>query len=194
MKARPTLLGATIIVAAVLSGCSPTASPEPVDPAATTDPAASSTPNAASPTAPATPTSSADAFAERDQYMAEQQLPADGSELVAVTDAQKKFIAEQRSYVESQGATWSARHESIYLALTVDACETSILNGHEIDATRFSLHVQSSPLYRALLADLEGEQLVAGERNLTSVMVFGTGFLCPEDAPQWEAAFEELYG
>jgi hypothetical protein len=25
-------------------------------------------------------------------------------------------------------------------------------------------------------------------------MVFGTGFVCPDDAPQWEAAFTELYG
>ena len=126
--------------------------------------------------------------------MADQQLPTDGSDLVAVTDAQKEFIAEQRAYVESQGAEWTSQHESVYLALAADACETSILNGHEIDATRFSLHVQSSPLFRALLEGVSADAVAAGEENVASVMVFGTGFLCPEDAPQWEAAFRELYG
>lgn len=126
--------------------------------------------------------------------MAEQQLPTDGSDLVAVTEAQKQFISEQRAYLESQGVEWTAQHESIYLALAADACETSILNGHDIDATRFSLHVQSSPLFRALLEGVGEDEVAAGEKNLASVMVFGTGFLCPEDAPQWDAAFRELYG
>ena len=38
------------------------------------------------------------------------------------------------------------------------------------------------------------EEREAGERNLVSIMVFGTGFICPDDAPGWEAAFDEVYG
>lgn len=177
-----------VLAAAGMSGCTPVdSSPQPA-------PSATSPEAVASPSVPSAPTDSADALAERDRFMAEQQLPTDGSDLVAVTDAQKEFIAEQRAYVESQGAEWTSQHESVYLALAADACETSILNGHEIDATRFSLHVQSSPLFRALLEGVSADAVAAGEENVASVMVFGTGFLCPEDAPQWDAAFRELYG
>ena len=126
--------------------------------------------------------------------MEEQQLPLDGSALVAVTDAQKQFISEQRAYAESQGVEWSAWQESFYLALTADACETSILNGHEVDADRLAMHVESSPLFARVLSGLSKADRATGEQNVASAMVFGTRFLCPADAPQWEQAFEERYG
>lgn len=136
-----------------------------------------------------------DSFTERDDFFREQQLPLDGSPLVAVTPAQKEFIAQQRAYVESQGASWSAQDESITLALAADACETAILNGHLVDASTLEGHVASSPLFAAILpTDADAETLAAGERNLASVMVFGTSFLCPDDAPAWEAAYTEVYG
>lgn len=134
------------------------------------------------------------ALAERDAFIEAQQLPLDGSPLVATTDAQKQFIAEQRAFVESQGAAWSAQSENLALALTADACETSILNAHSIDLVAFQTHVETSPLFAAVIPEeIVGDERTAAERNVASVMVFGTGFLCPADAEQWESAFTTAY-
>ncbi|WP_156316531.1 hypothetical protein [Leucobacter japonicus] len=136
-----------------------------------------------------------DAFAEREQFFRDQQLPLDGSLLTAVTPQQQEFISQQRSYVESQGGTWTPEAEHAALALAADACETSILNGHEVDTDTFISHFQTEPLLPALVPDtLPDDQRAVAERNVASIMVFGTGFLCPADAPQWEAGFAEVYG
>lgn len=135
----------------------------------------------------------ADRFAERDAFVAAQQLPLDGSLLTATTPEQKEFIANQRAYMESNGIEWSAEAESIYLAAAADGCETAILNGHEIDTADFQAHVGSSPLFAAVLSGLEGEKRTAGEANLASIMVYGMGYMCPADAPQWQAAYDETY-
>ncbi|MCR2827770.1 hypothetical protein [Microbacterium sp. zg.Y909] len=129
------------------------------------------------------------AFAERDAFIEAQQQPLDGTPLVAKTPEQMELISQQRAYVESQGGTWDANAESITLALALDACETSILNGHAVDVEVFRAHVNSSPLISAV----SGGDPQAIEGAL-SIMVFGTGFLCPADAPQWESAWSETGG
>lgn len=186
-----TLLVTAAFLTAGLAGCGTNASSEPDT---TTEP---DTSTSASPTP--TPTDSvtdgmAEALAQRDRFLAEQQLPTDSSMLVAVTPEQKEFIAQQREYLESQGVAWTEQHETIYLAAAVDACETAILNGHDVDAALLDAHVTSSPIFQTVLGDLEGQEREAGERNLVSIMVFGAGFICPDDAPGWEAAFDEVYG
>ncbi|MGM1016360.1 MAG: hypothetical protein ACQEW8_02320 [Actinomycetota bacterium] len=186
----PARLAAAAVAASavfVLGGCagSPDAEPSPS--------AAASTPAAVEETGGAEAPDE-DVLAERDAFMEEQQLPTDGTPLVATTDAQKQFIAEQSEYVESQGGTWTAEAESITLALAADACETSILNRHTVDATTFQTHVSTSPLFANLVpADGTEEERASAERNVASIMVFGTSFLCPDDAGQWEAAFTEAY-
>lgn len=131
----------------------------------------------------------ADAFAERDAFLAAQQQPLDGSSLVAKTPEQLALVAEQRAYVESQGGQWTAEVETLTLALTLDACETSILNNHEVNVDVLRAHVTTSPLIAAVSggdpATIDGA---------VSIMVFGTGFICPEDAPQWDAAWAESGG
>lgn len=136
-----------------------------------------------------------DPLAERQEFFEDQQLPLDGTPLVAVTPAQKEFISQQRAYVEGQGSTWSAQDENIALALAADACETAILNSHRVDASTLQTHVATSPLFAAILPkDADAATLAAGERNVASVMVFGTSFLCPDDAPAWQSAYSEVYG
>jgi hypothetical protein len=130
-----------------------------------------------------------DVFAERDAFFADQQqIPGDPM-LTAKTPEQQEFISQQRAYTESQGGTWSPELESITLALALDACETSILNGHEVDADLYATHIATSPLISALT---NGDPTT--ERNVVSIMVFGTGFLCPSDAAQWESAFRASTG
>jgi len=131
----------------------------------------------------------ADAFAERDAFIAAQQQPLDGSPLVAKTPEQMELVAQQRAYFEEQGAEWSADAESVTLALALDACETSILNGHAVDVDVFRMHVTTSPLIDAITG---GDP--AGVEGAVSIMVFGTGFICPADAPQWESAWTEAGG
>ena len=129
------------------------------------------------------------ALTERDAFLEAQQQPLDGTALVAKTPEQIELINQQRAYVESQGGTWNADAESITLALALDACETSILNGHAVDVEVFRAHVNSSPLISAITGG--DPQAIEGA---LSIMVFGTGFICPDDAPQWEAAWTETGG
>jgi hypothetical protein len=68
----------------------------------------------------------------------------------------------------------------------LDACETSILNGHNVDVGVFRSHVATSPLIAAVAGDD-----AAAQAGVVDIMVYGTGFLCPDDAPQWEAAMAE---
>ncbi len=105
-----------------------------------------------------------DVFAERDEFFRAQQLPMDGTPLVAVTPAQKDFIAQQRAYVEQQGLSWTASDENLALALAGDACETSILSRHRVDASTLIAHVTTSPLFAQLIpADLEGDARTTAE-------------------------------
>lgn len=136
-----------------------------------------------------------DVFAEREEYFREQQLPMDGSPLVAVTAAQKQFIAEQRAYVEQQGSTWTSTDESLALALAGDACETAILSRHQVDATTMNTHVATSPLFAQLIpSDVQGAARTQAEKPIASVMVFGATFMCPADGDKWVAAYQEVYG
>lgn len=186
----------TLTLAAALTACS----------GATVDPPATTSAPAPTPTPTATPSPTADgaggisggdvedALAERDQFFRDQQFPTDSTELIAITPQQKDFIAQQRASLESQGAEWTPDYETVYLALTADACETSILNGHAVDTTTFTTHIQSSPLVATLVEGLTDEQKQGGVRSLASIMVSGTSFLCPADNPQWQAAYTEVFG
>lgn len=184
----------TPVVAAVavagliaLAGCTPASPPPAADP---TSPA-SATP-APGQTGAAPPTGSApadaDALAERDAFIAEQQQPVGETVLTAKTPAQRELVAQQRAHLEANGGQWSDQAETVTLALALDACETSILNGHSVDATTFRTHVVTSPLIDALAVD------DASRDGAVSIMVFGTRFLCPDDAPQWEQAWTEVDG
>ncbi|MBT9607062.1 hypothetical protein [Microbacterium sp.] len=202
MKARVRPLVLSLIVAMALgttTGC--IRLPSPLGPegagAPLTAPADPSSP-APLPDASASPDAGdewGDAFAERDRFFEEQQLPLDGTPLVAVTPEQKEFIAQQKAYVEEQGATWTAQEESLSLALAADACETAILNAHAIDADLLRTHVATSPLFAQLVpADLQGGDRTSAEAPIASVMVFGTTFLCPDDGDAWIEAYIEVYG
>jgi len=194
-------LFATVTVGIVLAttvGCIPVPrfslpgaerAPEPlpsVSPKPTTSPAPSQSADASN--------GDGDVLAERDRFIQAQQLPLDGSPLVAVTPEQKEFIRQQREYVESQGSSWTSDDESIALALASDACETAILNHHRVDADLLKTHVATSPLFSALIpADASESDRAGAEASIASVMAFGTTFLCPADGDSWIAAYREVY-
>ncbi|MGQ2913697.1 hypothetical protein [Microbacterium aurantiacum] len=176
----------TVVLVSALAACAPA----PSDPAG-----ASATPPTASP-APAPEVGEENpapdmesALLEREEFFDAQQQPRDGSLLSAKTPEQQEFIAQQRAYLESQGATWAPETESLLLATTLDACETAILNNHRTDADIFATHVSSSPLFAQVA---QGDE--AAEQGLASIMVFGMSFVCPSDAEQWDAAYTEVYG
>ncbi|MFS0793863.1 hypothetical protein [Microbacterium sp. 1P10AE] len=202
MKARLRPLVLTLIVATALgttTGCLRLPSPLGPDgmsapltaPGESTDP----TPFPGESASPDAGDDVGDAFAEREKFFEEQQLPLDGTPLVAVTPEQKEFIAEQKAYVEEQGVAWTAEDESLSLALAADACETAILNNHAIDADLLRTHVATSPLFAQLVpADLQGDDRTYAEAPIASVMVFGATFLCPDDGDAWISAYTEVYG
>lgn len=134
------------------------------------------------------------ALAERDQFYEDQQLPMDGSHLSAVTSEQKQFVAEQRAHIESQGGVWTPEYETLILALTGDACESAILNHHEVDNSTVQFHIESSPLFLGMISedmnDAEREKI---EANMAEIMVYGMQHMCPADYSQWVQAVIELY-
>lgn len=197
-RTRPLVLALTL--AAVVLGttaCIPLPSPLGPDGAAgspTSAPDGEQSPLPAESTT-VDPDDVSDVFAEREEYFREQQLPMDGTPLVAVTTAQKQFIAEQRAYVEQQGSTWTSTDESLALALAGDACETAILSRHQVDATTMNTHVATSPLFAQLIpSDVQGAARTQAEKPIASVMVFGATFMCPADGDKWVAAYQEVYG
>ncbi|MFJ4038838.1 hypothetical protein ACIPVB_12220 [Microbacterium sp. NPDC090007] len=199
MLARTRLVLISLVTTAVLAAttaCLPL--PRPVADAAPVTPSAMPTADelpSPSEDAVADPDAFEDVFAERDQFFRDQQLPMDGTPLVAVTPAQQQFIAEQRTYVEQQGISWTAMDENLALALAGDACETAILSRHEVDASTLIAHVSTSPLFARLVpAEATGDERAAAEAPIASVMAFGATFLCPEDGAMWVAAYREVYG
>lgn len=187
LKSLPVAVLTTAVLAATLAGCAP--APAPSD--AATPSVTASTPTSSGPAAgeenPAPDMEAA--ILEREEFFDAQQQPRDGSLLSAKTPEQQEFIAQQRAYLESQGATWAPETESLLLATTLDACETAILNNHRTDADIFAMHVNSSPIFAQVA---QGD--AAAEQGLASIMVFGMSFVCPSDAEQWDAAYTEVYG
>lgn len=210
------LRAASVLAVAVvaLSGCvfvpglvggsdAPVDPPAATEPPEATDPPAASGPETTEPETSA-PETDADtacevgdyecALQERDRFMEEQQLPTDGTPLVAVTPEQQEFIGNQRAHVESQGGTWTAQDESIVLALTADACESAILNFHQMNETLFTTHVATSPLFQQLVpADGSEAEREQAEASLADIMVYGMQFMCPDDFPAWATVFGEMY-
>ena len=135
-----------------------------------------------------------DVLAERDQFLEDQQLPLDGSPLSATTPEQQQFVEEQRTHVESQGGDWTPEAESLTLALTADACETAILNQHDVDATTVEIHIASSPLFLNQIPDhLTDAEKAQTEVGMADIMIYGMQHMCPADFPQWRDAVAELY-
>ncbi|MEV7758275.1 hypothetical protein AB0O16_14070 [Microbacterium sp. NPDC089180] len=197
-RTRPFVLTLTLTAVVVATtACLPL--PSPLDRGEAGEVSAA-TPTAAQPSTPgdeatADPDDFADVFAERDEFFRAQQLPMDGTPLVAVTPAQQDFIAQQRAYVEQQGLEWTASDENLALALAGDACETAILSRHQVDSSTLIAHVTTSPLFAQLIpAELDGDARTQAEAPIASVMVFGTTFLCPDDGTQWVTAYREVYG
>lgn len=187
ITARPrtaTLAALAVVGALALTGCTPAgdANPTEATPTTTTVPDESA---AATPDAGGDGSATADALAERDAFIAAQQQPVGQTTLTAKTPEQQELVAQQRAHVEANGAQWSEQAETVTLALALDACETSILNGHQVDQNVYQMHVASSPLIQSLAID------DASREGAVSIMVFGTRFLCPDDAPQWEQAWTE---
>ncbi|SDQ15348.1 hypothetical protein [Microbacterium sp. cf332] len=186
----PVVMTLAVVGLLALAGCSsaggsagdasPTSSPVPAE-SGTSTPAAGDDIDEAS-------GETVDALAERDAFIADQQQPVGQPTLTAKTPAQHELVAQQRAHLEANGGQWSEQAETVTLALGLDACETSILNGHEIDLAAFRTHVVTSPLIDSLAVD------DASREGAVSIMVFGTRFLCPDDAPQWEQAWTESGG
>ncbi|GAA1504085.1 hypothetical protein GCM10009761_02190 [Agromyces terreus] len=129
-----------------------------------------------------------DVLVERDEFLLAQLQPTDGSPLTAQTPEQQAFIDEASASVEANGGEWSPELETYSLALTMDACETSILNGHDIDEQTVLAHVSSSPLVDALLVGVPAEQVDPLTTNLVSISVLGVSYICPADYDQWATA------
>lgn len=189
-SSRLVVTGVLASLALALSACS--AATEPLVPIET--PAAS---GAASPSPqPTEALISEDVFAERDAFFEAQGGAPDPSKpLAPATPEQQDFVAQQRAYVIEQGGQVDEQYDTVILALTLDVCETSILNAHRVTESTFATHLASSPLIAALVpTELDDAQRRDAERNLMSVAVFGTTFLCPDDAPQWQQAAQTFYG
>lgn len=184
------LVGAVILTVALLQPSTPTAdpakTPATAEPAPTLDP----TPDAEPTEEPGS--GIGDALTEREEFMRTQDQPMDGSLLTAKTPEQKAFIAEAKTYIEGSGGVWDAQTESYALALTLDACETSILNGHNIDEDTVRTDATTSPLLAALIQGVPAEQKAGVTSGLMNLAVTGVGHVCPADVDQWQTAVDTI--
>lgn len=137
---------------------------------------------------------SPEAFAARDKFFIDQQLPMDGTLLTATTIEQRTFIARQRAFFTENAAELTPHIETIYLAMTSDACETAILNAHSVDAATYDSFMATSPLFNEILDGLVGAEREAASRNLEEVMLFGMSYVCPGDVNEWSLIYQERYG
>ena len=126
--------------------------------------------------------------------MLDQQYLIDGSLFSAKTPEQTAFVEDYRNRAMSQGATLNPELEHTILTLAIDACGAAIMNNHSIVTEHVKIHIASSWVFEDLVSpELSGDARTARERSLASVMVRGMHFLCPDDYPQWKAAYDELY-
>ena len=125
---------------------------------------------------------------EREKFMEYQQQPLgeDYSTLTAKTPEQIEMLEKNREFVESRGSTTNPEGEGLMLAATINACETSIMQNHDVTQSVFETHMATSPLF-AQFAD--NPAMLDG---LAGMVVFGTEYICPDDYPQWDAAYEAV--
>lgn len=139
-------------------------------------------------------TNNGDVFAERDRFRRDQPLPTGDSPVKAVTPEQKEFIARMKSEYASQGANWTNKAESLALVMTSDACEASILNSHSLDEAAVRSHVSASPFIAYVVGQAPPDKRVAVTNAMARTLVTGTEYMCPDDHPQWQAAFDAING
>ena len=133
---------------------------------------------------------------ERDAFIEAQQLPP-GSTLKAVTPEQKEFISAQTEYMESQGYEVDDELENLYLVVALEACETSILNNHKVNANVVYQHLITDPTLDAVV-ESSADSLSPEEKDflyeqVNSVATYGMTFICPADAAAWQKASQEVF-
>lgn len=131
-----------------------------------------------------------DVFAERDAFFAEQQLPLDGTPLKAVTPEQHAFIDEMKS----RGGQWSDELEWTALALAMDACETSILNSHNVDADTVRMHAATSPLVADMASGATEAERIRITDGAMNIAATGVSYICSADHRDWSNALAEING
>lgn len=135
-----------------------------------------------------------DVFAERELFFEQQQLPLDGTPLKAVTPEQHAFIDDMKSRAESNGSKWTTDTEWTALALAMDACETSILNSHNVDADTVRIHAATSPIVSQLTSGASEEERIQITNGTMNIAATGVSYICPEDYGDWSSALEEING
>lgn len=132
-------------------------------------------------------------FAEHEAFIESQQIDLDAGEPVtAHTPEQKEFIAELRRRFELSGIEMDVIDEAMFLSLALDACELSVLNGHQLDEFDVRLHVASDPIVNASVELVPENMRGPLTATLMDVAVVGTGFICPADYEQWSNIVDEV--
>lgn len=134
-----------------------------------------------------------DALDEREAFFRDQQVDLSAPNIAAVTPAQRAFVEEARSLLASRGGKhWDQGMEHLLMALALNACETSILSGHDIDDFTVRFYAATSPLLAEVLGEDPAERPAEGVTGFMILTAIGTKHLCPADAPQWMAGVDEV--
>lgn len=104
---------------------------------------------------------------------------------------------EQQSLVDEavESGVWAGIPDEdvawMSLELTIDACLVAIESEHRVDADRVDEHIESSTVVgswvRAFADDDPGLPFMLG-----GLAIAGMKHLCPDDYPDWIAAYREL--
>lgn len=124
---------------------------------------------------------------ERDQFIKDQKITP-GTKIAPITEEQKAFITEQKALIEEEGLSWDDEVQHIFLAAALEACETSILNGHEIDENVVRQHMLTDPMLGQLSQELTTYEKNMFYLRINAAAARGMAYICPEDAANWTAA------
>ncbi|MFD2675324.1 hypothetical protein [Gulosibacter bifidus] len=132
---------------------------------------------------------------ERDQFFKDQKIELNNTIHEAATPEQEAFIEDIRSKREAAGdTTWSPEIETVTIALASDACETSILNSHNVDTEIVRIHAATSPLIKQMVKGKTESERIRMTQGAMEIATTGVGYMCPADEPDWTAAMKEING
>lgn len=163
-------------------------------PTPTVTPIPSSTPT---PFASITPSPSASnsigaRMIERDKFLRDQKFARGTKLLTPQTKQHRAYIKVAKADFKKYRYRWTPVMQSAMLALTMDACETSILNGHNLKTSTARVHVQTEPLIPILTKGMSTKQKNRVTGNLMRTTVKGTGKICPAAYPGWKKVVNKI--
>ena len=136
------------------------------------------------------PTASVDVEDEGRAFLLDQGFATNEGRLAPKTPEQERLVAE----VIDSGVWAGIPDEDLAwmsLELTLDVCLKAIESGHRVDADQVQAHIDDPGILQTWVRAFEDDDLGL-PFMLGGLAISGMTHLCPDDYPDWIAAYREL--